>query len=57
MLVEDFNVPLWPIVMSSRKKNINREILELTDIINSIDLIDIYRTFHTNIKEHAFTYQ
>ena len=33
---------------------INAEILELTDIINQIDLIDTYKTFHPNLIEYTF---
>jgi hypothetical protein len=41
--VGDFNTSLSPIDKSSRQK-LNREIMELTDIVIKIDLPDIYRT-------------
>jgi hypothetical protein len=44
--VEDFNTPLSPIDKSSKKK-FNKEILELNDTINQMDLTDGYRIFHT----------
>jgi hypothetical protein len=44
--VGDFNTPLSPIDRSSRQK-INKEILELNDIIGQMDLTDVYRLFHS----------
>ena len=39
--------------MSTRQK-LNREIRELTDVMNQMDLTDIYRSFHPNTKEYTF---
>jgi hypothetical protein len=41
----DFNTPLSPIDTPSKQKT-NTEILELKDIIDQMDLIDIYGIFH-----------
>jgi exonuclease III len=33
---------------------VNRKILELADVMNPMDLIDIYRSFHPNTKVYTF---
>ena len=38
----------------SIRQILNREIRELTDEMNEMDLTDIYRTFHLNRKEYIF---
>jgi exonuclease III len=35
-------------------QKLSREILELTVVINQMDLTDIYRTLHPNTKEYTF---
>ena len=52
--VGDFNTSLTPMDQSSRQK-INKEIQALNDIIDQIELIDIYRTFHLNIADYIFS--
>lgn len=48
-----FSTSLSPIDKSLRQK-LNRETLELTDIINQMYLMDIYRKFHPNRKRIYF---
>jgi hypothetical protein len=38
---------------SSRQK-LNRKIMNLTDVMTQIDVIDIYRTFYPNTKEYQY---
>jgi exonuclease III len=52
--VRDFNTPLSSIDMSSKKKKINKEILELNDAINQMDLTDVYRIFHPTTTQYTF---
>ena len=60
IIVGDFNTSLTPIDRSSRQK-INKEAQALNDILDKMDLIDIYRTFHPKqntlssqvLKEHS----
>jgi hypothetical protein len=49
-----FNTPLLSIERSSRKKTINKEILELNDTINQKDLTDVYRICHTTTQYTFF---
>ena len=46
IIVGDFNTPLTPMDKSTKQK-INRETQTINDTIDQVDLIDIYRTFHT----------
>jgi exonuclease III len=39
---------------SKQKKKINKEILELNDTINQMDLTDIYRIFHPTTAHYTF---
>ena len=53
IIVGDFNTPLTPMDRSSKQK-INKETQALSDTIEQIDLIDIYRTFHPKVAEYTF---
>ena len=53
IIVRDFNTPLTPMDRSSKMK-INKETQVLKDTIDEIDLIDIYRTFHSKVAEYTF---
>ena len=45
IIVGDCNTPLTPMDRSTKLK-INKETQTLNDIMDQLDLIDIYRTFH-----------
>jgi exonuclease III len=51
--VGDFSTPNSPIKRSSRY-NLNREIMKPTNIMNQMDLTDIFRIFHPNTNEFIF---
>jgi exonuclease III len=53
VVVGDFNTSLSPIDKSSKEK-INKEILELNDSINQMDLTDVRRIFHPTIAQYTF---
>ena len=53
VIVGNFHTPLIPIERSSRQK-INKETQALNDILNQIELIDIYRTFYPKVAEYTF---
>jgi hypothetical protein len=49
----DFNTHLSPTDRSSKQK-IDKEILELNDTINQMNLTDIYRMFYPITAQYAF---
>ena len=53
IITGDFNTPLSPMDRSSKMK-INKETPALSDPLNKMDLIDIYRTFHPKATEYTF---
>jgi hypothetical protein len=53
MTVGDFSTPLSPIDRSPRQK-LNKEISELSDTIDQIDLTHIYRKFHPAVAQNIF---
>ena len=54
ILVGDFNTPLTPMDRSSKQK-INKETQVLNDTLDESNLIDIFRTFHSNAEEYIFS--
>ena len=52
-IVGDFNTSLTPLDISSKQK-INKETEVLNDILDEMDLIDIFRTFYPNAEEYTF---
>ena len=52
-IVEDFNTPLTAMDRSTRQK-ISKETQDLNDVLNQMDLIDIYRTVHPKATEYTF---
>ena len=53
IIVWDFNTPLTLMDRSS-KQRINKETQALNDILEQMDLIDIYGTFHPKTIEYTF---
>ena len=53
IIVGDFNTSLSPMDRSTKMK-INKETQALSDTLNKMDLIDIYRTFHPKTTEYTF---
>ena len=51
--VGDFNTPFTPMDRWSKWK-INKETQVLYDILGGMDVIDTFRTFHSNAKEYLF---
>ena len=51
--VGDFNTPLTPMEKSTKQK-ISKETQTLSDIMDQLDLIDIYRTFHPKTMNFSF---
>ena len=52
-IVGDINTPLTPMDRSTKQK-INKETQTLNDTIDQLDLVDIYRTFHTKTMNFTF---
>ena len=52
-IIIDFNTQLTPRDRSSKQK-INKETQVLNDILDEMDLINIFKTFHPNAEEYTF---
>ena len=52
-IVGGFNTPLTPMDRSTKQK-ISKEIQNLNDTMDQLDLINIYRTFHTKTMNFTF---
>ena len=52
IIVGDFNSPVTPMDRSTKQKI--KETQTLNDTIDQLDLIDIYRTFHTKTMNFTF---
>ena len=53
IIVGDFNTPLTPMDRSTKQK-INKETQTLSDAMEQLDLIDIYRTIHPKTMNFTF---
>ena len=52
VIVGDFNTPLTLMDRSSRE-SINKETAALNDILDQVDLIDVFRAFHCKAAEYT----
>ena len=54
IIVGDFNIPLIPLDTSTQQK-ISKETQTLSDTMDQLNLIDIYRTFHPKTVVSPFS--
>ena len=51
VIIQDFNTPLVDRLL---KKKINTGTQALNNTLDQVNLIDVFRTFHTNAEEYTF---
>ena len=54
IIVGDFNIPLTPMDRSTKQK-VNKETQTLNNTMDHLDLIDIYRIFHSKTMNFTFS--
>ena len=53
LILRDFNTPLSTRAISS-KQNIKKDVVELNETLDQMDLTDVYRTFHPKEAKYKF---